>query len=48
MKNFKGGPVMIWYDDKEVWKEALKEILAGIFLAAVLIGFVIFTFAVTP
>ena len=40
---------MIWYDDdKEVWKEALKEIDAGIFLAAVLIGFVVFTFAVTP
>jgi hypothetical protein len=28
--------------------EALKEIIAGIFLAAVLIGFVVFAFSVTP
>jgi len=41
---------MIWYNDdnNDVWKEALKEIAAGVFLAAVLIGFVVFSFAVTP
>jgi hypothetical protein len=36
------------YKPDNTWVEGLKEIAAGVFLAAILIGMIIFSFSVLP